>query len=77
VPEKMTSHNILNLATWSAGRESIKPHTKQNLKKFKDNIGYDNSDDNYNDDYDYYCYYTIWISLVTGLFFLVLLLDQR
>jgi len=23
------------------------------------------------------CYYTIWMSLVTGLFFLVLLLNQR
>ena len=25
----------------------------------------------------YYYYYTIWMSLVTGLFFLVLLLNQR
>jgi len=29
------------------------------------------------DDYYYYYYYTIWMSLVTGLFFLVLLLNQR
>ena len=29
-------------------------------------------------DYYYYCYYyTIWMSLVTGLFFPVLLLNQR
>jgi len=27
--------------------------------------------------YYYYCYYTIWMSLVTGLFFPVLLLNQR
>jgi len=27
--------------------------------------------------YYYYYYYTIWMSLVTGLFFLVLLLNQR
>jgi hypothetical protein len=27
--------------------------------------------------YYYYYYYTIWMSLVTGLFFLVLLLNQQ
>jgi len=27
--------------------------------------------------YYYYYYYSIWMSLVTGLFFLVLLLNQR
>jgi len=27
--------------------------------------------------YYYYYYYTIWMSLITGLFFLVLLLNQQ
>ena len=33
----------------------------------------------YNNNYNYYCYYynTIWMSLVSGLFFPVLLLNQR
>ena len=34
-----------------------------------------NNNNNYN--YYYYYYYTIWMSLVTGLFFPVLLLNQR
>jgi len=33
--------------------------------------------DNNNNNNNYYYYYTIWISLVTGLFFLALLLNQR
>jgi len=31
----------------------------------------------YNHYYYYYYYYSVWISLATGLFFLVLLLNQR
>jgi hypothetical protein len=52
--KKMTSHQILNIATWSAGRESFKLHAKQNTNKFKDNIEYDSSDDNHDDDNDYF-----------------------
>jgi len=40
-------------------------------------IYFNNNNNNYYYYYYYYYYYTIWMSLVTGLFFLVLLLNQR